>query len=1089
MRRRFLLPLLVLSGFAGLAYELLWVRMLALAMGSTTASFSTVLAVFFGGLALGSWWAGKRVLSATRPVAAYAAIELLTGLLALGLLPLMKNLGGLFALLDPGPGPAGVLVRVVVAALLLLPPTFLMGASLPFVCLASIASESESRRGTALIYGFNTLGACAGAYGLTFWLLPGLGISGSTFVVAAVNGVVAMIAFVASRRSGGDGPLASLPPPSEAQATASEDGVVMLTTFIGGLAATGAQVIWARHFAIALRGTSYGLGSVLTSVLIGIAIGSLAASRVARLKERVAIGAAAVQLLFIAGLALFASAASAFFYVSGTLPNAGLSGKSLFHAQALLVWVTLAIPTIASGASLPLLVGVTEHSARAAGRSLARVYAANTVGCILGSVSVGYFLLPGLGSARSLYLLALLAVLGLTLFALRHLRERRVMGLGLIGLAVAIFAVFPSLDARLDQSAEGVTTDYFTFGRQLDGRSKRTAFQHEGDAATVVVSGSPTQGYAMSLNGLGQGGRAMFVPQVVLESALVGLVPWIHSAHPDRGLVVGLGAGGTLRTLLDLGVKDLEVLELERGVIEGVETIWGSATPLDDQRTHLILNDARHHLLVQSRVRPGSYDFITSMPAHPWVAPSLFTEEFFTISAKNLKDDGIFAVWFGTSGLSADAVEGLFGAFFRVFPHYAVYWVAEAGAFYLVGSRNEFPFDFRRFEEAGRSTSMAGRSKYHRSPYYLLSRLIAASGKNVGPSTPRLVSTDDNALIEFAIPERRAVRGTDKLGYLPSGGFPVDRLRTPERDAVVLELIEHAFGTPQGRLPFSRRSRPKSRYIVDGLRNAGDDLETYAKVRQSLNDSNVAAAAKLASTLAAPVLRGRADAFVAAATADAARRREALSALPPRADIYAQRVAEGEAVLASQLPAPGPEEEPLAWLFTPQTPALEPDARATVGQALAERVAAFDSPELASRCVDLAHRSQWVELEATCRGLEATSKRNKSQGHLRLAMEAGEKGDYRRASEEFLLAHQLSPLDDSLLTLALRTALRAGRDDEVQRLREVLALRFYPREAIEDRVASLRQLNLDEERAEAAAKGPRAEAGGATSVDGGPRAP
>src|SRR5688572_14611361 len=148
MKDRLLLVCLIFSGFAGLAYELLWTRLLSLGFGSTVLSFSTVLAVFFGGLALGAYLAGKRAARIRRPILAYAWIEIGTGVFGLLLHPVLENLGTIFAAIDPGPGLTGALVRLAVATPVLLVPTVLMGATLPIICAAMITRDEEIGRGT-----------------------------------------------------------------------------------------------------------------------------------------------------------------------------------------------------------------------------------------------------------------------------------------------------------------------------------------------------------------------------------------------------------------------------------------------------------------------------------------------------------------------------------------------------------------------------------------------------------------------------------------------------------------------------------------------------------------------------------------------------------------------------------------------------------------------------------------------------------------------------------------------------------------------------------------------------------------------------
>ncbi|MEL6189634.1 MAG: hypothetical protein AAFU79_33845, partial [Myxococcota bacterium] len=266
MRNLHLLLCLVLSGFAGLAYELLWVRLLALSFGSTTLSFSTVLAVFFGGLALGAWVSGGLVGRMTRPIRVYAGLEVGTGVLALLLYPLLTHVGDLFALIDPGPGVGGAFVRALVAGPLLLGPTVLMGATLPAVARAIVVEDEAVGSGSALIYGFNTLGACFGAYLVTYALLPWLGVFLATVVTVGVNLVAAALALSLE-----DSTTQSL---EDSRSNPDDDvpdkvrWVATALAFAVGFSAICFQVAWVRLFSIFLDGTVYAVGSVLIAVLV-----------------------------------------------------------------------------------------------------------------------------------------------------------------------------------------------------------------------------------------------------------------------------------------------------------------------------------------------------------------------------------------------------------------------------------------------------------------------------------------------------------------------------------------------------------------------------------------------------------------------------------------------------------------------------------------------------------------------------------------------------------------------------------------------------------------------------------------------------
>jgi spermidine synthase len=804
VKRLGLLWLLVLSGFAGLSYELLWVRQLALSLGSTTESFATVLAVFFGGLALGSRWAGRRSRTTQRPVATYAALEATTGVLGLVLLPLMSRLSLALVSLEPTSLVGATVFRALLSGLLLLPPTFLMGATLPFICAAVIARDDDSGRGTALVYGLNTLGAVLGAYGVTYWLLPSLGVSGATLVVVGLNLAVAAVAFVSSRRPGGEGPAAPPTPegtgPKHDTSGGKEGLALTLTAFLMGFTATGAQLVWSRFFSIALKGTAYGLGAVLVSVLSGIALGSLLATWLARKPERTALSSGIAQLVFILGLSLFGLSAGLVNYAELALLNLNKASATQVHLELLLVFAALLVPTVAAGMGLPLVVATAGRSAREAGAVLARLYSLNTAGCILGSLLVGFVVLPELGTNQTLYVLVMVATLALAVFNLVVV-PRRGLAAGLTFAALASVGLYPGFDAREFRVSERMHDDPVTWLGKQTQAVERITFFSEGASSTVMVQRQADESFTLSLNGLGQGSVSPAAPRVLFESTLVAAVPVMHAAQSKQGLLIGLGSGGTARQLLAMGVEHLEVLELEKGVPEAVDLMWGTASPLKDARLALVVNDARHHLVLNRAKGGAKYDFIASMPSHPWVSSMLFTSEFFELAADNLAPGGVFSTWFGPVGMSSVAIEGLFASFSAAFPHCVVYWVPEASAYYLVGSKAALTLDLAKLTALVTGPAFASEVPERKTPYYLLARAVAA---NVGapPVLPGRRSTDDNGLLEFNLGQAR-VPAEEAMRFFQQRFVPLSNV-TGADDAALLELVEHELGNPVGGCPGCR---------------------------------------------------------------------------------------------------------------------------------------------------------------------------------------------------------------------------------------------------------------------------------------------
>jgi spermidine synthase len=1068
MHRRALLGLLLVSGFAGLAWELLWVRLLTLSLGGTTLSFSTVLAVFFGGLALGSRWAGKRSRTVARPVRAYALLELLTGVVGVALYPLMVHLGRLIAVVDLGSTSGALAVRVAVAVALLLPPTFLLGATLPFVSVAVVRDDRATGSGTAFIYGLNTLGACLGAWAVSFVLLPTLGVLATVLVVAGLNALAGGAAWWLSSRPGGDGRVAD-EGGAEAPAASplSKEGrVILLAAFVGGLFATGSQVVWGRTFAIVLRGTTYALGSVLVSVLVGIALGSLLAGALSTRVRSLAAAALGAQALQLVGGAAFVATLPLAAYALNTLSQAGWSATALHHADIVVVWLSLLIPTVASGAALPLLVGVMERKASNLGDTLSRLYAANTAGCIVGSVAVGFWGLPAIGSGGSLYGLAFLMAAAVSIFAVVVVSDRRlVAGAGVV-VALGVVAAFPDFDASVVSSRNlGASPDFFTLRRQQLQAQSAQKWRKEGDSATATVRG--TEGSSgLTLNGLGQGGRNAEPPHIVFESLLVAAFPWVHAPGHERGLVIGLGAGGTVSALVQLGVTSLEVVELEDAVREAVELIWQDQNPLLRPGVKLVRDDARHHLLLASHRQPGSYDFITSMPAHPWVAPALFTREFFAIARENLSERGVFSTWFGTGGLSPDAIDALFGAFASEFPHVLVYDVPQTGAYYVLGSRAPITFDVRRFEALFASTAAVGLGREQRSASTFGAMVAAAGPGRLSPT--QLVSTDDNAIIEFSVPD--PTRQADPLSLFEQRALSPASVVGAPVEAFWLDVVERAFGTASGRLPQPTRPVETVARLESGLGPKDTELRGYLKARLAALKGNRDEALAAARALTEPTLAERAMVFALTTgvsdTSPGPLREATLSGLEAflhRADVRAFRLGLGADDAGPSLAAPTPADDALGWLFVSDAAAIHPapDEAALAGGNLLRRAAAFPSRAVAARTEATARSWQAPDLVPLAEQLTRRAIAQRQNQRLRAALEAGSRERFAEAITLLLEAAEHGPLDTERIKLLLRASIKTGNAAARIRAESMLATRGYT----PDTIAALRDVfrrQLDE---------------------------
>lgn len=807
MQRTVLLSCLVFSGAAGLSYEILWVRLLALSFGTTTLSFSTVLAVFFGGLALGSWLVTRFLPRIERPLVAYALIELCMGILGLVLHPILTRLGPLFALVDPGPGLSGAMVRLLFAAPLLLLPTILMGATLPLISKAVVRLDGDVGRGTSLLYAANTLGACLGAYFVTYHLLYLSGVWGAHVATAATNGLVAAVAFTLARRSARSEPTAAQPTPKPAVDPTHAKLIVTagLLTFLSGFSFICFEVVWARLFSVFLHGTIYGVGAVLICFLFGIALGSLAISGSS---DRVDAPRwfTGLQCVTSVGVVLVTVLLPRVRYELEVVSRSVGSPIVSLHLQLAIVFVTLLVPTAAAGASFPLLVRSVTTLARDTGRNLGLIYAVNTAGTILGSLLTGFFIIPELGSEAALYLGLLLASATAALSAVLLIRSSRTSTrLAIAGLVLLPLLLFPGLDLPRLVTAGSTELNFEGFRSSIESALPKLKRLREGQAAVVEVIETGPGSVGLSLNGLGQGTIHQVPPNYPLESVLLATVPLSHRPNPSHVLIIGFGAGATVQVMAGLELPSVTVIELEPEVLASADLLFAGRSPLDNPRVHAHVGDARHFLLVNGVREQRMYDVITSMPSHPWVAASIFTREFFQLARDNLSEDGVFVTWFGTGQMDTTAVESMVRAFAEVFAHFSLYHVREASALYIVGSKTPLRFD-PEAAAALAQNSQVGSHSLLRSPLFLPARLVVSSwvpGSHPGKGP---VNSDDSAFVELHSP--RSSTHTVVLSDLARVRLlPEQAIVSPSRE-FYLDLLEETLGTPSGELPRHNR-RPQ----------------------------------------------------------------------------------------------------------------------------------------------------------------------------------------------------------------------------------------------------------------------------------------
>jgi spermidine synthase len=760
------------SGFSGLLYEVLWLRMLILIFGSTTLAISTVLTAFMGGLALGSFIFGRLMDGRRRPLLYYGVLEGVIGLYALaipliftGLIPLYKILWQQFHLSFY----AFTLIQFLLVSLVLIVPTTCMGATLPILSAWAVREESTLGVTIGRLYALNTFGAVCGTALSGFLLLPALGVRQTLWIAVVINLLVALLILSFLPRFGQK---PETPAPAHRSAapdreTASGNLAPRLVWFIVlGIAFSGFvsmiyEVAWSRTLSLLVDSSVYGFTIMLTTFLVGIAVGSWFFSRrVDRLRSpgfAWALMQIGVGLLAFGSLLFFQELPYLYLLLYRFI---GHSINLLLVGKFLLAFFIMLAPTLLMGALFPLTVKIYTANLRQIGRFVGNIYTVNTIGCILGSFAGGFFLIPWLGIRDTILLgIGLNLIYGLWILFLapapRLLWKRAAYALTIV-ITALIFAFPPRWQAPLMASGVYIYAHNFEKTSRADlldmysPENEHLLYYKEGPTCTISVHKSKYTGTIyMKSNGKVEASTKGDMPTQVL----VAQIPLLLAPKVDELLVVGMGSGVTVGSMTTFPAKKITLVELEQAVIEGSRFFEQvNYRPLEDPRLVLRVADARNYLLVT----PDTYDVIISEPSNPWMAgiANVFTVEFFKLGYEKLKPEGVFCQWLQLYKISPESFKTVLRTFHSVFPHVYVFQPQDKDLV-LVGFKKPPVFSLEEIEKRMHWEKVAADLKRIEVPHLetLMGKFLMGPReiKKLIPAGP--LNTDDTNLIEFSTPK------------------------------------------------------------------------------------------------------------------------------------------------------------------------------------------------------------------------------------------------------------------------------------------------------------------------------------------------
>jgi spermidine synthase len=691
--RRYLPAIFLLfvgSGCAALIYEIVWFQLLQMVIGSSAISLGILLGTFMGGMCLGSLLLPRVVSARKHPMRVYAFLELGIGVLGVVLLGIMPLVGSVY-MKWAGTGTTGIVLRAIAAAICLLPPTVLMGATLPAIS-RWVKATPEGISWLGFFYGGNIAGGVIGSLTAGFYLLRVHDVMIATFAAVVLNVAVAATAIVLSGRT-------TYTPEGSQVSTAVGSGnwAVYTTIALSGLTALGSEVVWTRILSLHFGATVYTFSLILAVFLVGLGIGSTAGAITAResTSPRRALG--------WCQLGICAAMAWAAYMNTESLPywpiNPSISTSPWYTLQLDLVrafWVVLP-GAVLWGASFPLALAAVASTDQDSARLAGGVYAANTVGAILGSLIVSFLFVPWIGTSHSQQVLIVVSAISALLmlepsYAGAAVDGKKSWNVGATALLAGAMVV-AGLLARSVHPLPGLLVAY---GRYAATRIGQADIIYSGEGLNAAVAVSQLSNGVLNYHNAGKV-QASSEPQDMRLQRMLGHLTTLIPPNPKRVVVIGCGAGVTAGAVsIDPALEQETIAEIEPLVPKVVSTYFAEHNfdVVRNPKVRIHIDDARNYL----QTTDEKFDAVTSDPLDPWVkgAAMLYTKEFFEEVKRHLNPGGAVTLFVQLYESNTAAVKSEIATFLDVFPNGVVWGNTNEGRGYdlvLLGTVDPLKID------------------------------------------------------------------------------------------------------------------------------------------------------------------------------------------------------------------------------------------------------------------------------------------------------------------------------------------------------------------------------------------------------------
>ena len=680
--RRYMPALLLLfvgSGCAALIYEIVWFQLLQLVIGSSAISLGVLLGTFMGGMCLGSLLLPRYIGSEQHPLKVYAYLEFGIAAFALLILVGMPLLTSAYTSLGTT-GIVGLVLRGVAAAICLLPPTLLMGATLPAIS-RWVKSTPEGMSWMGFFYGGNIAGGVLGCLLAGFYLLRVHDMVIATFVAVLLNVAVGAIAIALAGRTVYERA------PEEVGKIERAPGAwaIYLAIGLSGMTALGSEVLWTRTLSLLFGATTYTFSLILAVFLFGLGVGSSIGSAIAGKTERPRLALGWCQMLLCAAMAWTS------YMLTESLPYWPINPS--INTTTAGIWYTFQLDFVRAmwamlpaamlwGASFPLALASVAQGRKDPARLVGGVYAANTLGAIAGAVGGSLLLTIWLGSQRSQQAMIIVSAVSALLVLDAALVEsdrqkRRMQFAGTLLLALAMAGA-----VLLAGTVSGVPAELVAYGRYAAMRAGDSDIIYMGEGWNASVAVTRLSNGVLNYHNAGKV-QASSEPQDMRLQRMLGHLTTLIPKSTENALVIGCGAGVTAGAVsIDPAVKKLTIAEIEPLVPSVVSKYFSehNFSVVTNPKTRIHIDDARHYLMTTNE----QFDAITSDPLDPWVkgAAMLYSREFFETVKKRLKPGGVVTLFVQLYESNNEAVKSEVATFLEAFPNGMIFGNTNQGVGY-----------------------------------------------------------------------------------------------------------------------------------------------------------------------------------------------------------------------------------------------------------------------------------------------------------------------------------------------------------------------------------------------------------------------